>query len=40
MRKSKYFILKITEWGTVHFIDNTLQHRKMNMQDYIKYCCN
>lgn len=39
MSKSKYFILKITEWGTVHFIDDCLQYHKMSMQDYIKYCC-
>jgi len=36
--KSKYYILKITEWG-VEFIDDNLKLRNMNINDYVKYCC-
>lgn len=37
--KSKYHILRITEWGTVHYIDDNLKHCAMQLQMYIKYCC-
>lgn len=39
MKKSKYLILKITEWGMVHYIDDNLKYQVLNYNDYIKYCC-
>lgn len=37
--KSKYKILRITEWGTVYYIDDDLKYCKMGIKDYLKYCC-
>lgn len=37
--KSKYLILRITEWGTVHYIDDNLKICSMDIKDYKKYCC-
>jgi hypothetical protein len=38
-KRSKYFIMSITEWGTVKFIDDDLKYCSMNIKDYLKYCC-
>lgn len=39
MGKSKYFILRITEWGVVHYIDDNLKAQTIDYGDYVKYCC-
>jgi hypothetical protein len=35
--KSKYKILRITEWGTVHYVNNNLKYCKMKIKDYLKF---
>jgi len=39
MKRSKYFILRITEWGTVHYIDDNLKLQIMSYKNYLKYNC-
>ena len=36
--KSKYFIIKIA-FGIVNFIDDDLKLRKMDIDNYKKFCC-
>lgn len=36
--KSKYFIIKIA-FGIVYFIDDDLKLRKMDIDNYKKFCC-
>jgi hypothetical protein len=37
--KSRYFIMSISEWGTVKFIDDDLKYCQMDIKEYLKYCC-
>jgi len=37
--KSKYTVLKITEWGTVQYLDDDLKFKTMRLDKFLKYCC-
>mgnify|MGYP001328655281 CR=1 FL=1 len=37
--QSKYYILRITKWGIVHYIDDNLKLQTISIDNYLKYCC-